>query len=403
MGLKAGKQEQRGFFQQLALGIFKISFGLYIKLKFNVKMEDNKAYKLSGSYILLANHTHNMDPIFIQYFWPRIISYVVNDTVWKMKWLGRILDAVGFIPIRKMTTDSQSVRGILNNIKKNRIIGIFPEGRRSWDGRTLEIIPSTANLIKKLKLPVVTVAIRGAMMSLPRWAYKARRGEVRLFPKIALTPEQIADMSVEDIQKVLERELRHNEAEYLKAHPDITFKSKAPAECLELFAYVCPDCKAVAKMRSEGDRLFCTVCGATYTFQRDATLFKASENKRYTLPEYGDLQDTHIRSVIEKAVARQDLEQMLFSDNNVKLLEYIRLRPLVPITEGTLTMNPDRMVFHGRDGVKREYPAAELFGINIQSNNQLEFSIGKQTFRFLFKEGVSPYKWQRSLMCTQTQ
>ncbi len=401
MGLKAGKQERRGFFQLLAFGIFKISFGLYIKLKYNVRMEDNEAYKLKGPYILLANHTHNMDPVFIQYFWPRIICYVVNDTAWKMKLLAKILDSVGFIPIRKMTTDSQSVRGILKNIKKNRIIGIFPEGRRSWDGRTLEIIPSTSNLIKKLKLPVVTVAIRGAMMSLPRWAYKPRRGEVRLFPKVALTPEQIESMSADEIQAVIEKELSHNETDYLTAHPDLKFRSKTPAECLELFAYVCPDCKALAKMRSEGDRLFCQVCGATYTFQRNATLFKASENKRYSLPELGDLQDAHIKGVMDKAVGRQDFEQMLFSDNHVKLLEYIRFNPLVPITEGTLTMNPDRMVFHGKDGIKREYPAADIYGINIQSNNQLEFTIGERTFRFLFKERVSPYKWQRSLMCAQ--
>ena len=201
MRLMAGKPDQRGFLQVLALGIFKISFGLFIKLKFNVKMKQTDAHRMEGPYILLANHTHNMDPIFIQQFWPRIICYVTNDTAWKSKILAKVLDAVGFIPIKKNTTDSQSVRGILKNVKKGRIIGIFPEGKRSWDGKTKEIIPSTASLIKKLKLPVVTVLIQGAMMSRPRWSYHARHGKVILTPKVVLTKNQVQAMTVEEILK----------------------------------------------------------------------------------------------------------------------------------------------------------------------------------------------------------
>lgn len=238
-------------------------------------------------------------------------------------------------------------------------------------------------------------------MSWPRWSNRPRRGEIVLMPKVTLTTEQIEQMSAEEILTVITHELDHNEHEYLAAHPKLKFKSKAPAECLELFSFACPECKALAKMRSEGDRLFCTACGATYVFCRDATLYKESDNRRYTLPELSEFQDAHVLSIIKNAKAKNDFEHILFSDNEVALFEYVRLKPLIMITKGTLTMNTDRIVFHGEDRAKRTYLANELTGINIQKNNQLEFTFGNRTFRFLFKERVSAYKWQRALFGAQ--
>jgi len=350
---------------------------------------------------LLTIHTISIQ--YLSTLWPRIICYVTNDTVWKIKPLRKILDKVGLIAKKKMTTDSAAVRGILTNIKKGRIIGIFPEGMRSWDGCTKEIIPSTSSLIKKLKVPVVTVRLKGAMMSRPRWAMDARRGRIVVEPKIALRAEQIKEMTAEEIQDVISKELSHSETAFLRENERLKYRGKNMAEFLELFLFVCRDCGSMAKMRSERSRFFCTECGSEYIFDRDATLYKEDGKARYTLNAWDEYQKKETKQVMDQAIKEGQDDFVLFEDPDVSLLEYIRLEPLRLITKGTLRMTPRGMDFTGDDGKKRVYLTEDISGANIQKNNQFEFTHEGRTFRFLFNERVSPYKWQLSLKCARTQ
>jgi len=398
MAFMAGKPDNRPFIQVILLGLYKITFGLYVKLKCNVRMVKNEAYRKTGPYILLANHVHNFDPVFIQHFWPRIICYVTNDTVWKLKWLRGLLDSVGFIPKKKMTTDSATVRGILTQIKKGRIIGIFPEGKRSWGGRTLPIIASTASLIKKLKLPVVTVKIEGAMMSGPRWAKAPRRGKIYLVPEETLTAEQIATMSTDDVLETITKALAHDETVFLKAHPNLKYRSNAPAEYLELYLYACKDCGALATMRSEKDRFFCQACGSTYRFTPYAELTHEKTVETISLEAWNAAQ----KDLTQKAMTDAG-DITLFMDEDVDLYEYIRMESLQHLGNGTLKMTASTMRFEDAEGNVRAFPAKQVSGVNIQSNKQLEFTLEDQTFRFFFKPRVSPYKWQAALSIGKQQ
>jgi len=385
------------------LAIYKVTFGLYLKLKFNLKIIKNDIYKMPGPYILLANHTHNMDGCFIQTYWSTVISFVVNDTACKIKSIRGLLDLAGFIAIKKMTTDSSAVRGILKNIRQGRIIGIFPEGKRSWDGCTTYIIPSTASLIKKLKVPVVTVKLSGAMMSRPRWSMEPRRGKIIIEPKVVLTKEQIKELSADEIYDVIIKELDHDETTFLRENEQIKFKGKAMAEHLELFLYVCHDCGAIAKMRSENDQFFCTICQSRYSFDEDATLYKDNGKTRYTLKEWSEYQEKFTLKDIEEAKTKGDIKTILFEDNDVSFYEYIRLEPLKFLSKGTLSMTSNGMTYISEKGEKKVFLADDIMGSNIQRNNQFEFTYEGKTFRFLFNERVSPFKWQLSLKCAKSQ
>jgi len=59
---------------------------------------------------------------------------------------------------KKIVSDFETVKTIIR--LKERVIGIFPEGARTWDGCPLPIIKSTSKLIKLLKIPVVTVIVK---------------------------------------------------------------------------------------------------------------------------------------------------------------------------------------------------------------------------------------------------
>ena len=76
-----------------------------------------------------------------------------------MRWL---LKLVGTIPKAKVIPDIETVNDIVQVVRRQKgIIGLFPEGAQSWNGSTLPLVPSTAKLLKLLKVPVVQVLIRG--------------------------------------------------------------------------------------------------------------------------------------------------------------------------------------------------------------------------------------------------
>jgi 1-acyl-sn-glycerol-3-phosphate acyltransferase len=384
-------KEKRSIFDIIAIytivAIFKLTFGLYLRIKFNVKIEKNEARRIKGGYFILANHTHNMDGCFVQYYWKRMVCFVVNDTVWKVKGIRGLLDMGGFIPIRKNTTDSTAVRKIFSRIKQNRIVGIFPEGTRSWGGVTVPMVTSTAALIKKLKVPLVTIKIKGAMMSKPRWSYVPRRGKITLVPKIALDAEKISEMSVSEISDVINKELYHDEHVYLSQNKDIVFNNKKSAECLELFLFACKDCGALAKMKSKGQAFYCLKCGSRYHFENDCSL-KRIDGKTTTLMAW----DEHQKRLLENWSKDQADDYVLFSDVNVTLFAYIRNQPLKMLAKGKLDMTPKAMVLSGEE--KHVFEVEKLSAINMQRNDQIEFTYENATYRFLFEKGISPYKWE---------
>jgi len=340
----------------------------------------------------VSNHTHNLDGVFIQYFWKKQISFVANDTAWKIKSINWILDIASYIPIRKMTTDSVAVRKIFDNIKNGRIVGIFPEGKRSWAGHTETIVPSTANLIKKLKVPLITVNIKGAMMSKPRWSYKSRRGKIILYPKLALTTDQIKNMSASEVDEVINKELYHDETEFLRNSPDLVFKGDSVAECLELFLFVCNECANMKTMISEGDKFYCSHCGSEYTYLRDGSLAKADQSS-ITLLDW----DKYQRRIIADLMQNAPDDYVMFEDESVTFFKYIRNKPLELIATGKISITPKAIIFRSSDNNLTSLLIKDMCGINIQQNNQLELTLGKDTYRFLFNERVSPYKYEVAL------
>src|SRR5690606_25497073 len=86
----------------------------------------------------------------------------------------------GAIPKMKFTNDTRTIRSILQAKKSNRVIGLFPEGNRNWDGVTEPLTYATAKLIKSLNIPVVIATIAGGYLSHPRWGESHRKGQISI-------------------------------------------------------------------------------------------------------------------------------------------------------------------------------------------------------------------------------
>ncbi len=93
------------------------------------------------------------------------------------RWLLPRLNA---IPTRRYRVDPQVVRVALRLLEKGEVVGIYPEGERSWDGQLQPLRRGTVRLILKAGVPVVPCGVIGSYDVWPRWGSGPKRARVRI-------------------------------------------------------------------------------------------------------------------------------------------------------------------------------------------------------------------------------
>ena len=109
------------------------------------------------------------------------IFYIASDAVFRSLFFKFLVQLLGAIPKTKAQSDIDALKNIIRIKEDGNIIGIFPEGRRTWDGVTLPLVYSTSKLIRMLKVPVVTVVFKGGFFSQPRWGFHIQKGKILLY------------------------------------------------------------------------------------------------------------------------------------------------------------------------------------------------------------------------------
>jgi len=116
------------------------------------------------NFIIVANHSSFLDPLIVQAAVPKKIHCLV------LKMLYRNFALRWFLKMEETFTIGSSSRKAVYYLKNNKIIGLFPEGGRSFDGKLREFKRGAALLALKTGRPIVPCAILGAREALPRGA-----------------------------------------------------------------------------------------------------------------------------------------------------------------------------------------------------------------------------------------
>ncbi len=144
--------------------------------------------------IFAANHQSTMDiPAMFGYL-PANFRIMAKRSLFLIPFLGWHLYLAGNIPIDRKNAKKAfgSVLIASARIKKNLSLLVFAEGTRSRDGKLHRFKRGGFTLARKLKVPVVPVAIKGTYDLMPAGAWLARPGriEIVVMPAIAASTEE---------------------------------------------------------------------------------------------------------------------------------------------------------------------------------------------------------------------
>ena len=260
--------------------------------------------ELKPPYLLLSNHMHFIDfELAAMGTWPHPVSNVVSIDGYVVKWF--LLEWIGAIATRKFTTDLHLVKSIRHVLKRGDILAMYPEARYTPCG-TLAFLPdSLGKLIRMNKVPVVAVVHRGNHLYAPFWNFRNKRKvPMHTTMKLILTPEQIAAMSVEEINETLRRELAYDEYRYQKDN-HIRITEPYRAEGLHKILYQCPHCGTEFQMDSKGSRLFCNACGKVWNWREDGYLeAETGETEFDHIPDWFNWERQQVKNQIEDGTYR---------------------------------------------------------------------------------------------------
>ncbi|MDI3524211.1 1-acyl-sn-glycerol-3-phosphate acyltransferase [Kosmotoga sp.] len=229
-------------------------------------------------FLIIGNHTHFLDPLFINAILDYPIVWVAARGTFQAWWAGPILKASGAIAKQKGVPDMNTIRQIYATLRKSGIVGIFPEGSVTWNGNFGELPKGTNKLLEKVKVPILAAKIHGGYLSKPRWADYARKGKIEI--ELAIFEDERA------IDFISDSEWDWQEKKKIK------FIGKNKAEGIERVIWFCPKCQTFKSIKAKGDKAKCTKCGYElivdeYGYVNNSRLdFLMAEQERILYPNY---------------------------------------------------------------------------------------------------------------------
>ena len=173
---------------------------IYIVIKYKLSFKKYKTLNKKGPFIVLANHTVNIDPMIMGMQFPFHLYYIATEQVFNLGFLSKVIKfIVNPIKKSKSVSDMETIRKTKRIVQQGGSIGIFPEGNTSYSGQTVQIMPATVKLIKMLKIPVIIMNIKGMYLSYPRWAIYKKKGKTEAFIRKIILPDTYLEMSDEDL------------------------------------------------------------------------------------------------------------------------------------------------------------------------------------------------------------
>lgn len=164
----------------LLLPVVRLIARPVIRALFSVDIKGLENIPKSGAAVLLSNHTSFMDSLILGVFPRRNIWFMAKNSEYKGKLLTWALRHARSFPVRRYTNDVQAVRNAIRVVRQGHILGIYPEGERTWDNSLLPFRDGTMRLVLALGMPVIPVGISGAYELMPRWTSSLKRSPVRI-------------------------------------------------------------------------------------------------------------------------------------------------------------------------------------------------------------------------------
>jgi 1-acyl-sn-glycerol-3-phosphate acyltransferase len=347
-----------------------------------------------GSYMLLGNHTTMLDPFLMGLWCWRPVHFMTSAHWYRSPILKPLLNMIGAFSKTKFTRDPESMRQLAGWHARGEIVSLFPEGRRTWDGRTLAVLPHIGRLIQRLQIPVVFCRYVNGYYAHPRWAFYPRFVATRLvFDGPVYFP---ATATEEEIEAEVQRRI-HVDASRVPP-PRWAFGVRL-AWGLPNALWACPTCFCMESIRvhpRHGNQIGCLACGSSWRLDVANRLHPLSGRAApHSVTGAMDRIRDHFGTPPIADRLAFDMDGVVLRDENTTLREVRdRASDASVLAHGTTVLTPDVLATRGIRSF--ETALCDITTVSIENIRVLQFRTGGRLLQ-LDIPGRSVLRWQHFL------
>lgn len=350
---------------------------------FNPRITNPENMPLTGPCFIYGNHSNYFDPFMIN------VGITLEPTAGVMtrdqfhKTLPRIfMDSIGIVPTSKYVPEPGIIRSVIRMIDQKRMIVIFPEGGRRWDGRPKSVIETTLKLFWKMKIPVHPVQIHGSHLSWPRWADHFRKAstEVRFMKPILASDFD----DFETFSEFCKEQIRFNEYDPPKdAYP---ISCKKPAAGIQRLLFRCPESGTSGAVFSpDGVHVFSRDAGFRYKMN-EASRLVDSDGKEHSVLDFYDKINEMPMTWVDTS------ERIVLQHNGSQIYKIDEEHQLIKLDKAIVELTDERLsIFMGSE--KTHLAMDDIRYISVEQNHKISVTTPDKMLQFTL-EGKSALQWQ---------
>lgn len=178
----------------------RVIVGLFFKTVYRVRVEGTENIPKDRNFVVCANHKSNLDPPLLGLCMPFEIRYMAKEELFKNKFFGALIRALGAFPIKRGKSDVGALRAAMKMIKSGEVVAVFPEGGRSHKDCLRRGKQGAALIALKTEVDILPVGICGTYKPFAKMV-------VRIGTPIQLDAYFDKKTDSEDLQRITDQQL----------------------------------------------------------------------------------------------------------------------------------------------------------------------------------------------------
>jgi acyl-[acyl-carrier-protein]-phospholipid O-acyltransferase/long-chain-fatty-acid--[acyl-carrier-protein] ligase len=164
--------------------LFKSVLQLAFKSFFRARVSGIEHLNSPGQRgLIVANHLSFLDALMLGAFLPERSTFAVNTQVSRLWWMRPAMACFDMIAIDP--TNPMSIRVLIDRLKQDKKVVIFPEGRISITGTLMKVYEGPAMIADKANARLIPIRLEGFQYTF--FSRVTNLIRARLFPKLTMT------------------------------------------------------------------------------------------------------------------------------------------------------------------------------------------------------------------------
>jgi long-chain acyl-CoA synthetase len=210
--------ENRPVFSVFAFSVYRC-FNLFCRVFMRLEVRGQEhLQQMKRPFIICPNHQSFLDPFVLCSNYPYDVFkntfHVGASEFFDNKFMGWVATMLHVVPVNPDTQLMKAMKAGALGLKRGRVLNIYPEGERAYDGELHKFKKGAAILATELDLPILPVAMDGLHKVWPRKSMRIRPAKVKItigqpfYVKDLLSAEQQQTLNPEQVYETVTAHLK---------------------------------------------------------------------------------------------------------------------------------------------------------------------------------------------------